>query len=104
MLVKRIFFEELDKNHADLILKLKSKGITQKRFFQYIVRAFIDNDVLLEGFFDTMMKKESRFGKRVQKKITESTKKGKEMERIFGLTEEEKSSIFDILEVENSDL
>ena len=104
MQVKRIFFEELDKNHADLILKLRSKGLTQKEFFQCVVRAFIDNDVNLEAFFDNLIKEKSRFGKRIQTRLSNSVKEGRKLEERFGLTEEEKSSIFDILEVENFDL
>jgi len=101
--MKRIFFEEWDKNHADLILKLRSKGLTQKKFFQYIVRAFIDNNSDLESFFDSLIRAETRFGKRVQKRLADSTEEGQKLKKKFGLTEEEKSSIFDIMEVENFD-
>ena len=103
MQMKRIIFEELDKNHADLILKLRSRGLTQKKFFQYVVRAFIDDNSSLKSFFDTMMQRESRLGKKVQKKISRSTDKGRRLLQEFDLTEEEKSNIFDILEVENFD-
>ena len=101
--MKRIFFEELDKNHADLILKLRSKGLTQKRFFQHIVRAFIDGDNTLETFFDNLIRKESRFGQRTQKKLSAAVEKGHIIKKKYGLTEEEKSNIFDILEGENFD-
>ena len=50
MLNKRVVFEELDKNHADLIIKLRARGLTQKVFFQSLVRAFIDDDPGLMAF------------------------------------------------------
>ena len=104
MLKKRIVFEEWDKNHADLILKLRSKGITQKVFFQSVLRAFIDDNQSLEGFFDNLIRDKSRFGKKTQGKIHAATRKGREAKYNFGLTEEEKSDIFDILEKEGLDI
>ena len=97
---KRIVFEELDKNHADLILKLRSKGLTQKIFFQTVVRSFIDDDPALVSFFEEVVKSKTRFGKKTLARIEKSAKKGRETERLYSLTDEEKENIFDILEAE----
>ena len=71
---KRIVFEELDKNHADLILKLRSKGLTQKIFFQTVVRSFIDDDPALVSFFEEVVKSKTRFGKKTLARIEKSAK------------------------------
>jgi len=103
MQIKRVFFEELDKNHADLILKLRTMGLTQKDFFQHVVRAFINDEPALRNYFDSLVLARSRLGKRPIGKVTTAIRTGRKKAKQLGLTEEEKSDIFDILELENLD-
>ena len=101
MLNKRVVFEELDKNHADLIIKLRARGLTQKVFFQSLVRAFIDDDPGLMAFFDDLVEKKTKFGKGTLTRINKAVQKGRETKKMYGLTDAEKENIFDILEQEN---
>ena len=103
MQLKKIVFEEWDKNHADLILKLRARGLTQKSFFQYIVRAYIDDDRLLDDFFDSLESSRSSLGQRARKKIKDSKRAGQALEEACALTAEERANIFDILEMEGID-
>ena len=100
MQMKKIVFEEKDKNHADLIIKLRNLGVPQKMFFQSIVRSFIDDDPHLDAFFQRLIIEESRLGRAPQQKVLKSKIKGRHTHAAFGLSEEERSNIFDILESE----
>ncbi len=103
MQLKRIFFEDLDKNHADLILKLRTMGITQKEFFQHTVKAFINDDPALRDYFESLVQEKTRLGKKPIGKVTSALRVGRTKASQLGLTEKEKSDIFDILELENFD-
>ena len=103
MIRKRIVFEELDKNHADLVIKLRSMGISQKDFFQGILRAYIDDDPNLDEFFEGITQRYSKLGKAPREIVRKAQKQGKILKNSFSLTDEEKENIFDILELENFD-
>jgi len=98
--MKKIVFEEKDKNHADLIIKLRTLGIPQRVFFQNIVRAFIDDNPHLDSFFQRLIIEESKLGRTPRQKVLKSKAKGNHTYAAFGFSEEERSNIFDILESE----
>jgi hypothetical protein len=90
---KRIVFTENDHRHVNFLMKLKSLGLTQSKFFRYIVTGLINDDPRLHDFIesisDVSIKK-----KRKSKKLRES---GEEKMNDFGLNANEVENIFDMI-------
>ena len=49
---KRIVFTENDHRHVNFLMKLKSIGVTQSKFFRYIISGLIEDDPRLHEFID----------------------------------------------------
>ena len=99
---KKIVFYDTDKRYADLKIRLAHDKISQAQFFRGIVTAYIEQDEGVLDFVDNLKRKTQ-----TKKSINESRKlitKGKELVSDLNLNEEEKNSIFDLIENERLDL
>jgi hypothetical protein len=99
---KKIIFYDTDKRYADLKIRLAHDKLSQARFFRSIVTGYIAQDEDILNFVDKL-KKQTQTKKSVKasrKLIT----KGKELISDLSLDEDEKNSIFDLIENEGSDL
>ena len=47
---KRIIFTDTDHRHAQLILKLKTDGLTQAKFFRCLISGYLADDRRLRDF------------------------------------------------------
>jgi hypothetical protein len=90
---KRIVFTENDHRHVNFLMKLKTIGLTQSKFFRYIVTGLINDDPRIHSFIDDVsdvsLKK-----KRKSKKLRES---GEQKINDFGLNNSEVENIFDMI-------
>jgi hypothetical protein len=90
---KRIVFTENDHRHVQMLMKLKTLGLTQSKFFRYIISGLITDDPRIYEFLDDVsdvsLKK-----KRKSKKLREQ---GQETLNDFGLNNSEVENIFDMI-------
>ncbi len=47
---KRIVFTDTEHRHAQLIVKLKTDGITQAKFFRSLITGYVNGDERIESF------------------------------------------------------
>ena len=90
---KRIVFTENDHRHVNFLMKLKALGLTQSKFFRYIVTGLINDDDRIHSFIEDMSDVSVK-KKRKSKKLREL---GKEKVENFGLNNTEVENIFDII-------
>ena len=102
--VKKIIFEDTDKRHADLKVRLHYDEMKQGEFFRLMLTGYINQDERVMNYIE-----EYKELKKVQskRKITDSRrlrKKARKIENKFALNSEEVEDIFDLIEKENQDL
>ena len=103
---KKVVFYDSDKRFADFKLMLKRDGLSQAQFFRGIISGYIDNDESLLDFVDKL-KKNKKIGNQSKTSVNENRrliKKGKQLISDLNLQDNEKISIFDLIESENPDL
>ena len=102
--MKRIVFEELDKRHADLRIRLHADGINQGEFFRSLISGYIDRDERIVGFIEDYRENNDIQSKQKRLKSKKMYQLAGETENKFALGKEEIDDIFDLLEKENKDL
>tara|TARA_A100001015_G_C14984453_1_gene710898 strand:- start:360 stop:686 length:327 start_codon:yes stop_codon:yes gene_type:complete len=97
---KRIVFTENDHRHVNFLMKLKSLGVTQSKFFRYIITGMINDDERLYNFIDEISDVS------VKKKSTSKKMRKKGIENLsdFGLNDGEVNNIFDMIAEEFPEL
>lgn len=102
--VKKIIFEDTDKRHADLKIRLYYDQIKQGEFFRLMLSGYIDQDERITNYIEDYKKRNNTQSK---KKIADSKRlrnKAQLVKDKFVLDSDEVESIFDLLEKENPDL
>lgn len=97
---KRIVFTDTDHRHAQLIVKLKTDGITQAKFFRSLISGYIDGDDRIESFVLENGKHSIKRKEQVQR----IRKAGKNNMSSLGLDHEQVSDIFDLIAEEFPEL
>jgi len=100
---KRIVFEDTDKRHAELKIRLHYDELTGTEFFRGVITGYLEEDEDVLKFIDKL-KEEKNTAKNKKKKISKMRKKTQETINKFGLDESEIENIFDILEKEHPEL
>lgn len=90
---KRIVFTENDHRHVKFLLKLKSIGMTQSKFFRLIITGIIEDNTILREYVD-LYSDVSKSKKQKSKKLREQ---GKNLVADLGLDENEVDNIFDMI-------
>tara|TARA_Y100000296_G_C4939838_1_gene140876 strand:- start:1 stop:324 length:324 start_codon:yes stop_codon:yes gene_type:complete len=101
---KKIVFFEDDKKHADMKIRLKYDGLTQQRFFESIVDAYVCDDVDIISFVDKLKERDKIHSKKKRKDTVKLRKASKETKQKFALEQDDIESIFDIIEKENTEI
>ena len=101
---KKISFIDKDKNHADLIIRLKHDGLTMSKFFRALIKGYIDQDYAILDFIERFKTSSGSQSQKQTKIIHDIKKRGEEVKTKFALNNEEVENIFDILEKEHPDL
>lgn len=101
---KKIIFEDTDKRHADLKIRLHYDGLGQGVFFRMLVSGYIEQDERIVDFIREYKEKNKTFGRQRLAKTKNLYDKSREMKNVFGLNENEIESIFDIIAKENNEL
>ena len=100
---KKVIFYDSDKRFADLKIRRAHDGLSQAHFFRSVVSGYLEKDPDFLNYIDKIKLRSSKQNKKEIKQTRKLIKSGKEKAASLGLDEEEKQSIFDILERENPD-
>ena len=95
---KNIVFTDDDDQHARMILRLRYARLTQGNFFRGIVNMYVNNDLDMAKVVQKIKQNKSTIGKKLSSRALEDIKKGERMKEQFGLSENEKNFIFDLIE------
>ena len=93
----RFVFTCEEKESAELKIRLRYDGLKQNNFFKSLLRMYIESDPIFIPVLEKIKKQSRSFGKRKILNATKEHKKGAKMLTDFGLTDEEKIQIFDII-------
>jgi len=93
----RFVFSCEEKESAELKIRLRYDGLKQNHFFKALLKMYIKSDPLFIPVLEKIKKQSRSFGKRKILNATNEHKKGAKMLDDFGLTDEEKIQIFDII-------
>lgn len=89
-------------DHARLRVKLYYDRMTQTKFFNHFIKAYLEDDPLIRQFMNEIASR--RLGERSYKKRLKDQKEEKQTISDFALNDEEKENIFDLIERENEDI
>tara|TARA_Y100000034_G_scaffold134707_1_gene203928 strand:+ start:4784 stop:5110 length:327 start_codon:yes stop_codon:yes gene_type:complete len=101
---KRIIFEESDKVHADLKIRLHADDLKQGEFFSLMISGYIERDERIVDFVEEYKKNNSIQSKEKRAKSKKLHDQSTEIRNKFALNEGEVESIFDLLEKECPEL
>ena len=101
---KQVCFEDFDKKHADLKIRLHYDGLRQNEFFRLMMRKYIDKNENMMSIIDEYKEQKGNHSAVNRKKTKKLIESGRELENQFALDFDEVESIFDILEEEHSEL
>ena len=101
---KQVCFEDFDKKHADLKIRLHYDGLYQNEFFRLMMRKYIDKDKNMMRIIDEYKEQKGNQSKMNRKKSTQLIEKGREQEKQLALNSNEVENIFDLLEKEYPEL
>jgi len=101
---KKISFVDKDKNHADLVIRLKHDGLTMSKFFRSLITGYIEQDYAIVDFIKRFKISSGSQSQKQIKIIEDNQKTGQTIKNKFALSDEQVEDIFDILEKEHPDL
>ena len=97
---KRIVFTESDHRHAQLIVKLKSDGMTQAKFFRSLISGYLEGDDRIVGY----VLEQSSLSMSRKTKVEKYRNDGKKIVSHLGLNEDQIEDLFDVIAGEHPDL
>ena len=103
MSVKRVIMNFSDREHADLLLKIREENLTQTGLMRFLLHGYLTDEPNIRKAVDKYIE-EQRLIKRTKKeKHARSVLKDKELEKTFNLNQDDADELYDIIE-EMSDL
>ena len=101
---KKFMFYDTNKRQADLRIRLKYDGMNQSQFFRAIITGYLEKDESILNYLDKYKEKYQVQGQKKRDGAKLMMKKGRVVEKEFGLNEDEIENIFDILEKEHPEI
>tara|TARA_R100001594_G_scaffold92194_1_gene126504 strand:+ start:56 stop:388 length:333 start_codon:yes stop_codon:yes gene_type:complete len=101
---KQVCFEDFDKKHADLKIRLHYDGLRQNEFFRLMMRKYINKDVNMMNIIDEYKEQKGNQSVLNRKKSKRLIEKGRDLQDAFALNPDDVESIFDLLEKEYPEL
>lgn len=98
MIEKNIIFVDTDDQHARMIARLRYDRLTQGNFFRGLVELYVQNDIDMARVIEKIKEIKTTMGKKKRKYTLKEIEKGEEMKKDFGLSEDEKNFVFDLIE------
>ena len=97
---KRIVFTDTDHRHAQLIVKLKTDGMTQANFFRSIISGYIDGDDRIESF----VLENGKHSIKKKEQVEKIRKTGRTKMSELGLDGDQVDNLFDLIAKEFPEL
>ena len=101
---KSICFEDTDKVHADLKIRLHYDGLTQGAFFRSLIHGYLEKDDSIINFIRQLKEEIKLHGADRRNKSYNLIKKGSDIANSFALDSKEIENIFDMIAKEHPDL
>jgi len=101
---KQVCFEDFDKKHADLKIRLHYDGMRQNEFFRLMMRKYINKDENMMKIIDGYKEQKGNQSKVNRKKSKQLIEKARELEKQFSLNPNELENIFDLIEEEHLEI
>jgi hypothetical protein len=101
---KQVCFEDFDKNHADLKIRLHYDGLRQNEFFRLMMRKYIDKDVNMMKIIEEYKEEKGSQSAQNRKKSKQLIEKGRDLQSALALNPDDVETIFDLLEKEHPEL
>ncbi|MDP7058958.1 MAG: hypothetical protein QF416_00600 [Candidatus Marinimicrobia bacterium] len=101
---KNLTFSIGTKLHADFRIRLKYEGMGQGKFLRWLVLQYAQKNPMMEELIELYKKDNGNLSKTRESKIKKELEKEKKVKKDFALSEDERQSIFDIIEIEMPDL
>lgn len=101
---KKIVFQDSDKRHADLRIRLRHDGLTQTEFFRGIITGYLQRDARVIEYITDLKLSLAKQGKTRIRKTKSLIEKGEEIKSLYNLSDEERKELFDTIAEEFLDL
>ena len=103
MSVKRVIMNLTDREHADLLLKIRKENLTQTGLMKFLLYGYLKDEPNIRKAVDKFIEEQNLIKKTKKQKHSRSVLKGKEIEKTFNLNDDDVDELYDIIE-EMSDL
>ena len=100
---KRVVFQDTDKRHAELKIRLHYDGLTSSDFFRGMITGYLKKDDLIMKFVEKL-KENKKIPKIRRKAVIKMDDKSKDTVKKFALAPDDIESIFDLIEKEHPEL
>ena len=101
---KSIVFQDSDKRHADLRIRLRHDGLTQIEFFRGMITGYIQKDPRIIEYVVLLKERLAKQGKAKIRKTSEMINKGEDNFEMFSFSKEEEKKLFDLIAEEFPEL
>ena len=88
---------------AQLKIRLRYDNLTQSEFFRTLMIKYIENDPQMLSVVEDIKKEKTSMGKKKLKKVKENFQHGRKILEDLGITESDKSDIFDMIEMDSDE-
>jgi len=101
---KKIVFQDSDKRHADLRIRLRHDGLTQIEFFRALMTGYLQKDHRIIDYITDLKTSLSKQGKARISRTKTMIEQGEKIKKIFNLDKKETEELFDMIAEEFPDL
>ena len=97
---KKVVFYESEDAYARFLIRLRFDKIRQGEFYKFLLRRYIDNDPNMLCLMEEYKTLNKVLGKNKLKSVRKGHQEGKSLLEDLGVTDSERSKMFDIIEEE----
>jgi hypothetical protein len=95
---KKVVFIDDDDQYARMLVRLRYDKLTQGNFFRGLVELYVENDLDMAKVIEKVKTVKTPMGVKKRKQTIKDIELGEEMKRDFGLSDNEKNFIYDLIE------
>ena len=92
-----------EKESADLKIRLRYDGLKQSEFFRTLLKMYVSQDPLMLQIVERIKQNQKVMGKKRLQKTKKDYEDSDKILKELGITESDKQSIFDMIEMEVED-
>ena len=100
----KVIFRVPERDKAELKVRLKYDNLDQTKFFKACIQAYLTRNETFCSWLNNMLEETGRVPKTQRKVKEKNDRETKKIDGQFGLDEERRKDIFDMLERENPKL